>query len=325
MRAAVLAPILLVLHAPGTRGLAPLAAQEAADHPLVGRYEGSEIVAFRSRDFDEYVLPVGSFGEGGFADTRRLEGEVTWIGYRAPDGRSPLEVFRNYQEQLAGEGFEELFVCESVDACGYWFADRVFDADPERFLHAADTGADEEVRYLAARRSARRDRGEVYAQIVVYDDGSDVWTRVRVIERQPRETGKIVVEADEIAERVDAEGGVALRGVYFDTDRAAVKPASEPQLEAIAEFLDARRDVDVFVVGHTDMRGSLEHNLNLSRRRARAVVAVLTEQHGVDPDRLEPRGVGPLTPAATNRTDDGRARNRRVVLVARSTETGRSP
>lgn len=309
-RIALVASVLLA-----SAGIGAARAQEPADHPLVGRYEGSEMLEHRSRAFDEYDLPVGPFRNGEFAETRRVEGEITWIGYRAPGGRSTLEIFRNYRERLAGEGFEELFVCESIDACGHWFADRVFDADPERYLHAVDTGADEGIRYLAARRGGGE--GGAYAQVVVYDDGSDVWTRVRVIEREARETGKIVVDAEEMAEKVGEEGKVALRGVYFDTDEATIEPASEPQLKAIADFLDAHAGVDVFVVGHTDTRGTLEHNLELSRRRAAAVAAALTERYGVDPDRLTARGVGPLAPAATNRTGEGRAENRRVVLVER--------
>lgn len=299
-----------------TAGIGPLAAQEPSDHPLVGRFEGSEIMTYSASAFDEYVLPLGALEDGEFAETRRLEGEVTWIGYRNPDGRSTLEIFRNYQEQLAAEDFEELFVCQSIDACGYWFADRVFSADPERFLHAADTGADEGIRYLAARRGGGG-QGVVHAQIAVYDDGSDVWTRVRVIEEQARETGKIVVEADEMARRVEAEGRVVLQGIYFDTDEATILTTSEPQLEAIAGYLDAHPQVVAFVVGHTDMRGSLEYNLDLSRRRAQAVVEALTQRFGVDPERLTARGVGFLAPAATNATEEGRALNRRVVLVPR--------
>jgi outer membrane protein OmpA-like peptidoglycan-associated protein len=289
--------------------------QQPGDHPLTGRYEGSEIETYRQLEFDEYDLPVGAYEDDGFAETRTVEGRITWVGYRAPDGRSTLEVFRNYQEKLGGEGFEELFVCESVEACGYWFGDRLFDADPEKFLHAADTGADEGIRYLAARRSGTG--GAAWAQVVVYDDGNDVWTRVRVIEEQARETDKIVVEAEEIAERVGAEGRVALRGVHFDTDEATIRPESEPQLQAIADFLDAHPGADVFVVGHTDMRGTFDHNLDLSRRRAEAVVSALVRRFGVGADRLTARGVGPLAPAATNRTDEGRASNRRVVLVER--------
>ena len=71
------------------------------------------------------------------------------------------------------------------------------------------------------------------------------------------------------------------------------------------------------MVGHTDNQGGLDYNMDLSRRRAGAVVAALTEQHGIAADRLRPAGVGPLAPAATNDTEEGRSLNRRVELVKR--------
>lgn len=63
------------------------------------------------------------------------------------------------------------------------------------------------------------------------------------------------------------------------------------------------------------MTGTLEHNRELSQKRAEAVVEYLTSQHGISADRLVPYGVGPLAPAATNDTEEGRAANRRVELI----------
>ena len=73
----------------------------------------------------------------------------------------------------------------------------------------------------------------------------------------------------------------------------------------------------LFVIGHTDMTGSLEHNLGLSQRRAQAVVKALTTTHGVPASRLQAKGLGPLAPVATNSTAAGRQRNRRVEFVQR--------
>jgi outer membrane protein OmpA-like peptidoglycan-associated protein len=69
------------------------------------------------------------------------------------------------------------------------------------------------------------------------------------------------------------------------------------------------------VVGHTDSVGELKFNMDLSRRRADAVVKELTTKHGVASARLRSDGVGPLSPVASNKTDEGRAKNRRVELV----------
>jgi len=69
------------------------------------------------------------------------------------------------------------------------------------------------------------------------------------------------------------------------------------------------------VVGHTDNVGDMATNMKLSQARAAAVVAALTSKHGVAPNRLGAFGAGPYTPVASNATDEGKAKNRRVELV----------
>ncbi len=291
-------------------------ARQGQDHPLIGRYAGSELLQHRHSEFDEYRIPLGPLEDGEYGRLERVEGKVTWIGYRNPDGRSALEIFRNYQQQLESEGFDEVWRCESADACGYWFADRLFDADPKKFLHAADTGADEGIRYVVAKRSGGG--GTVYAQITVYDDGNDVWTRVRVIESEAMESDRIeVVQADEMARRIAEQGSVALYGIYFDTDSANIRAESKATLEQIARLLRNDPDLRLLVVGHTDSRGGFDYNIDLSRRRAAAVIDALVEDHGIERARLRPWGVGFAAPAATNATEAGRAKNRRVELVQR--------
>ena len=71
----------------------------------------------------------------------------------------------------------------------------------------------------------------------------------------------------------------------------------------------------LYVVGHTDNAGSLAQNVDLSKRRAQAVVTALTTRHQVAPARLHADGVGPLAPVAGNDDEAGRAKNRRVELV----------
>ncbi len=69
------------------------------------------------------------------------------------------------------------------------------------------------------------------------------------------------------------------------------------------------------VVGHTDNAGDLAMNMKLSQARAAAVVAALTTKYGVPANRLNPYGMGPYAPVASNKTDEGKAKNRRVELV----------
>ena len=82
-----------------------------------------------------------------------------------------------------------------------------------------------------------------------------------------------------------------------------------------AKLLEGNAALSVYIVGHTDITGSYEHNLQLSRDRAAAVVKALVGKHGIAASRLKEAGVGPLAPVAANDTEEGRARNRRVDLV----------
>ncbi|MDH5386669.1 MAG: OmpA family protein, partial [Candidatus Aminicenantes bacterium] len=104
-------------------------------------------------------------------------------------------------------------------------------------------------------------------------------------------------------------------GIYFDLDSYTIKPESEPTLQAIADMLKANSSLKVYVVGHTDMTGKLDYNMELSLKRAGSAVDALVNTHGIAADRLKAQGVGPLCPVSTNSTEEGRKLNRRVELV----------
>ena len=142
-------------------------------------------------------------------------------------------------------------------------------------------------------------------------------TLLQVVRPRSMQTGQVKVDAAALASGLKRNGHIALYGVYFDTDRARLKPSSRAQLVEMASFLRTHSRVKVYVVGHTDNRGSLAHNLDLSRRREAAVVAALVGRYHVATHRLAAEGVGPLAPVAANSSAAGRARNRRVELVTR--------
>jgi outer membrane protein OmpA-like peptidoglycan-associated protein len=127
----------------------------------------------------------------------------------------------------------------------------------------------------------------------------------------------IVVSADQIKKSIADTGKVVFYGIYFDTDKATLKAESDPTLAEMAKFLKANAALKVFIVGHTDMQGSVERNQKLSQDRAAAVVAALAGKHGIAKERLAAEGVGPLAPVAANDAEAGRAKNRRVEMVLR--------
>ncbi|HQT94667.1 MAG: hypothetical protein B7Z61_00790 [Acidobacteria bacterium 37-71-11] len=83
----------------------------------------------------------------------------------------------------------------------------------------------------------------------------------------------------------------------------------------IAKLLKAHPEMRLYVVGHTDNAGSFDHNLTLSKDRAQSVTNALVKTYGIAATRLRPFGVGPTAPVASNRSEEGRAKNRRVELV----------
>ncbi len=102
--------------------------------------------------------------------------------------------------------------------------------------------------------------------------------------------------------------------IFFDFNKASIKSVSYPLLNEVAQALKDGATIRVRVEGHTDSRGNAGFNLKLSQRRAESVVKYLVAQ-GIDAGRMEPRGFGKTVPIADNRTEAGRAQNRRVEFI----------
>jgi outer membrane protein OmpA-like peptidoglycan-associated protein len=164
-----------------------------------------------------------------------------------------------------------------------------------------------------------RPAGDVWVSLLSVTGARDrPQTLIDVVETRPMETGRIVfIDAAAMDRAIAATGRVALYGISFDTDRADPRPDSRPTIEEIAKYLRANPGVSVVVTGHTDSQGAFDHNVDLSRRRAAAVVAALTRDFGIAAARLTAFGAGMAAPVAANDNDQGRAQNRRVEIVRR--------
>ena len=271
------------------------------DHPQISRYPGSRIMEYKEADFDEYALPTA-------VENRRpgkpitLRGKVTRIFYHNPPGRSTLEIFSNYEQALKNAGFEPVFQCAG-DACGAGVTWRALNG-------TTVSGSGDVLRYTSARR--RGPGGDMHVAVMVSPNGASL----HVIESKAMESGLVTVNAEQMAEGIDREGHISLYAIYFDTGQSTLKPESEPALEQIGKLMSSRPQLKLHVVGHTDNTGSLPLNMKLSADRATAVVGALAGKHVVTASRLMAHGVGPLAPIATNSTEEGKAKNRRVDLVA---------
>lgn len=121
-------------------------------------------------------------------------------------------------------------------------------------------------------------------------------------------------EAGSLGETLDAEGRVVIPGIYFDTDKATLRPDSRPALEALQALMAERPETRFIVEGHTDSQGDDAYNQTLSENRAASVVAWLAAR-GIEAARLEPRGFGEQRPVAENTSETGRQLNRRVEVA----------
>lgn len=343
---AVVAVTLLTVALATPAGTQLADAAGAKDHPMIKRYEGSIIIGYDFRKFDEFVVltgPVKAGNAGGRNDylptkSEKVEGQVTRIMYTAPEGRSTLEVLRNYEQALGASGFQTLFKC-AREECGtdrdgalgerylYPLGHRLRNTPPEGSgrppgqvsEYALNFAKDQ--RFLSAKRSSPQ--GDVYASVFVATGAFDMHKETNnhaivlldVVETVPMEGNMVTIDADAMAKDVAATGHVALYGILFDTDKADIKPESAPTIAEIAKFLKAEPGMKMFVVGHTDNVGGFEYNMTLSQRRAAAVVSELTAKHGIPASRLRAAAAGPIAPVAPNDTDEGRTKNRRVELV----------
>jgi len=114
---------------------------------------------------------------------------------------------------------------------------------------------------------------------------------------------------------ISATGRYVSHGILFDTGSDRLKPESAVVIQSIARGMEADPGLKLLIGGHTDSVGNADQNLDLSRRRAEAVRAVLISQFNVDASRLTTAGFGSTKPIDTNNTPLGRSQNRRVEFV----------
>jgi outer membrane protein OmpA-like peptidoglycan-associated protein len=300
---------------------AQAADRKGADHPMFSRYPGSEIIEQRQLEFASTQLATGFLDKNKPAEPtkRAFEGKTTTIIYELVGPQSALQVFRNYEQAFARAGLKTLLSCFN-ETCGNKLSIALFRGNDKealyrRMLYDSIDNSTSDFGYVSAVGTAN---GAPFAAGVFIGrirTGNRVYVGLDIVEGAPMKMDQIVVDLNQLTTEIREQGKVILSGIYFDTDKDIVKPESEQALRAISDYLQKNPQQNFFVVGHSDTAGSYEHNVDLSRRRAQAVVAALTSKYAVAKPRLTAVGIGPVAPAGANATDAGRARNRRVELV----------
>ena len=297
----------------------------SGDHKLVGRFAGSEIVGYKVTPFDEYILAENvpaKENKWTIDDKTTLEGKITEILYKTKKGVSTLEVFKNYEKKLKANGFKKRFTCKQKgqSGCGSELLNKASALKTPLLDYAYSNARDH--RYITMKKTDPK--GDIYVAMMVYNYGWDffqdrfnhTFVLLNIIEVKPLDDDQIeVITAEKISKQVADQGRIALYGIYFDTGKSELKAQSKETLQQIQQVLSSQPDLKLHVVGHTDNKGAFAYNMTLSRDRANAVKAALVA-NGIKSDRLTANGVASLAPITSNATEEGRAKNRRVELVA---------
>lgn len=249
------------------------------DYPGITRMPGYYIEGYQEIPFDSFSFTVT---ERGREKQQPVEGRRYNFRYNLQEKAampSQLQVLRNYQNAARAAGGQVLFQAE--------------EATTLRFSKAGK---------------------EVWFAIRVGNEPSGVPIFMDIIEKQAMQQD-VTLDANAMAHDLGETGRVAIYGILFDTGKSELKPESAPALIEIAKLLKERSALKIYVVGHTDMVADLATNVRLSQARAQSVVNALVSQHGIASARLIAYGDGPYAPVASNKTEEGRAKNRRVELV----------
>lgn len=307
----------------------------SSDHPFVKRYRGSEIVQYKQVEFDELEFCASPFDEDNGSKSSHAakkagrfpaQGAVTNIVYRVDaEGITDGTILANYREALKEAGWEILYdesqrggTCTPNSQTGYNISIDVMPGyyfSVAKAIHATRKEGDR-LLYVMVQISKNSENGTQFKIRGARDSNSKRTyypVLVNILETKPLEVKMELVTSSQMAKSLNEAGKIDLYGIYFDTDKTAIKPESEPTLQEVASLLEKDLTLTLDVFGHTDNVGSKEHNDKLSKGRAMAVMGWLLA-HGIDAERLAASGRGFDEPIASNETEEGRAKNRRVEL-----------
>ena len=269
----------LVVSAQGITEDAP----DCKDSKRLSRLPGCFIESCESKDFNELAIRTGPHKDENDA-VKTMEGAVEVIAYQCSGKTSPLQVVRNAAAALQKAGYQTVFNGK----------------DENEFL------------------SLTTRKGEQWVQVTSSAGGDNnsvtFYTFKAVAVSAMKQEMEATAEA--IASELQSSGRMALYGINFATNSAAITPDSDKVLAEIAKLLKDQPEWKITVEGHTDNVGAKPANQALSQKRAEAVVTWLSA-HEIDRTRLAAAGFGDTKPVQDNATDEGRQKNRRVELVKR--------
>lgn len=283
-----------------------LYAQKTED--IISVYPGSHVAYDDDLGYDVFYVCTGKTSD----DKMKIDTIEGYIHHRFcyfPKGCSSLQIIRNYEEAVSKLGGSVLHSA-NTNECIKAFMKK---GNPSRTSRNFEYQIfrDRAFKYFSAKIPS--DTLDYYVMIVIANCGGKPVYSLVTVKTKPMKMGMISLE--NIHDDMSTKGHIAVYDIHFDTGKSELKVESYDAIETIAEYINANLDKKYIVVGHTDNVGDFEANINLSTKRAKAVVNALIIDTGVKAEQLIPYGVGPVAPVAANTTDKGKAKNRRVEIV----------
>ena len=308
--------------------LLQLAAQDIAgsqDHKLITRFPKSKIISYYQNEYNELKFAIKpAKAEEPPKEWLTVSGKHTSIIYEAPADKTTIQIMKNYRDAILAKGGELLFECSNGKCAGTdaWYNAKFFNGvyisnrggGVSHYEHFDAYHASQ--KYLVAKIVTTNKVYYLEVGMTPKYDEQSVKICIEIVEEEILASGLISVNADVIKEKMDAEGKIALYGIFFDTGKATLQSVSATELGHLITYLQQNQIVNIYIVGHTDDTGSQAMNQQLSEKRAAAVKNYLLEK-GITDNRIIAQGVGPYAPVATNETEEGRKLNRRVEIVKR--------
>ncbi|MCY4185943.1 MAG: OmpA family protein [Rhodobacteraceae bacterium] len=275
-----------------------------------------QLVFDRNFSSGRYLIPVGPFKDD-MVEMLETEGSTNKLVYQIEGNSSTRSLIENSWETLSEFDFEILFECETWNCGGFEFRE-VIDVveSPDMFVNLGD------FQFVSASRDS--EEGKQFVTILASKSNNTGFVQIVFI--NPKEEEKVesidfnfTSKAKDIETQLEydfaTKGFAILTGLEFDSGSSEINENSISQLKKLAVFLKENPDRKVILVGHTDLEGELENNLNLSSERARSVRNTLINAYDSNPDQISAHGVGFLSPHETNLTPEGRHANRRVEAL----------
>ncbi|MDA7429922.1 OmpA family protein [Primorskyibacter aestuariivivens] len=280
---------------------------------------GARLALDQQTDPGSYALPIAPFQDGR-VPAEVLEGRIQEQVWRvAGQGLTTLQLLAPLRKQITAAGYEIRLDCAALQCGGFNFRfntrvlpgpEMYVDLTNFRFL-SATSGAGQGISLLVSRSATA-----AYIQMIRVGKAGNVTvpegsTPPAVVPVQPQGS---------LAQALETTGRFILSDLDFETGASTLGPGPFKSLTDIANYLRQHPERKIALVGHTDSVGSLEGNINLSRKRATSVLERLVSAHDANRAQLEAGGMGYLAPVASNLTAEGRDANRRVEAVLVSTE-----